>query len=94
MTQATQQQQPTKPAEAKIYIGPNLPGGKLFQFTTFKNGQLPAHVAQLIEECPALKLLLVTPSQLSTARAKLGDRSSVEATKFTEVRKHFYKGAM
>lgn len=76
----------------RTYIGPTLPGGQLFQFTTFHKGRLPAHVVGLIEECPALQFLLVAPSQLSAARGKLEDRSSLVAAKFAEVRHHFHKG--
>ena len=90
----TDPRQQRTPAKARVYIGPTLPDGKLFQYTTFQAGKLPAHVGQLIEVCPALRFLFVTTDQLSSARIQLRDRSSVVAAKFGEARKHFYKGAM
>lgn len=88
-TTAKKQTAPTGPV---AYIGPNLPGGKLFQFAVFRNGK-PAYVQQLIEECSALKFLFVPVSRLSVARQKLSDKTSVEYAKFAEASRHFAKGA-
>lgn len=79
--------------EATVYVGPRLPRGKLAQFSVFRGGNLPAHVQKLLDECPAMKFLLVPASKLAEARRKLNKSSSIEAAKFAEVRKHFYKGA-
>lgn len=79
--------------EALIYIGPNLPGGKLFQFTVFKAGVLPKHTQDLKESCPALKFLFIKVSSLSKAKMNLGDKNSVESAKFLETVKHFDRGA-
>lgn len=78
--------------EAVTYIGPTLPGGKLSRYSTFRNG-LPVRVGKLVEECKALKTLLVPVSKLAASQQKLADRSSVQYARFAEVRKHFNKGA-
>lgn len=82
-----------KPAEASIYIGPTLPDGKLIRSTVFKAGKLPAHVQHLLNDCAALKSLIVPVSKLAQAEAKLRQTASVERARFEEARKHFSKGA-
>lgn len=84
---------PTVKKSALMYIGPNLPGGKLTSGTLYKGGELPARVKALIEECPALKFLFVSTENLAKSRQALNDASSVLASKHKAVRKHFYKGA-
>lgn len=79
--------------EAVVYIGPRLPNGKLGQYNIFREGVLPAYLEKLVKEVPALKVLFVPASKLADSQRKLADSSSVLATRFAEVRKHFYKGA-
>ncbi len=49
-----------------IYIGRSLPG--LSQYTVFKDGQLPAHVAQMASHNKNLAGLIVPISTLQEAR--------------------------
>lgn len=78
-----------KPArEQVIYCGPNLPGGKLVAFTVFSGG-IPAYVQEYIDACPAISGLVVPVADLGKVRARLGDKTSREASLFAQVRKHF-----
>ena len=79
--------------ETTIYIGPSLPSGQLARYTTFLNGEVLPHVAQLIEECPAMKALIVPVSKLADTERKLLNSASVETKRFAEIRKHYRKGA-
>lgn len=79
--------------EATVYVGPRLPGGKLGRFVAFREGVVPIYVQKLIDECPALKSLFVPVSKLAEVQLKLSQGESLEAARFEEVRKHFYKGA-
>jgi hypothetical protein len=77
----------------RIYIGPTLPGTQLVQHTVYKD-ELPAHLRPLLEACKALKFLFVPASQLAVKRQRLTDKTSPEAVRYAEVRKHFMtKGA-
>lgn len=77
--------------ESTIYIGPNLPKGKLSRFTVFKSGTVQPHVQSLINQNPCLKFLIVPVSNLSASLQKLSDSASVESAKFAEALK--IKGA-
>lgn len=79
-------------AEPSIYIGPSLPNGQLNKNTIFKFGVLLPHIEKLIHNCPAIKHLIVPTSKLSTAQAKLSDRSSPESAWSKEILNHFIKG--
>lgn len=78
--------------ETTIYIGPSLPSGQLARYTVFRNGNALPHVSQLIEQCPAMKALIVPVSKLAEKERKLKDSASVESSRFAEINKH-YKGA-
>ena len=51
-----------KPAQKLIYIGPNLPNGRLAHATVFSGGY-PAHVLALMENAPWLTHLMVPVAQ-------------------------------
>lgn len=52
-----------------IYIGRSLPG--LPQYTVFKNGQLPAHIAPMVKANQALAGLIVPVNGLQEARKNI-----------------------
>lgn len=79
--------------ETTIYIGPSLPSGQLARYTVFRNGKALPHVAQLVEQCPAMKALIVPVSKLADTERKLLNSASVETKRFAEIRKHYRKGA-
>lgn len=94
-TKKTRTTKPTtdlKAVEPAIYVGPNLPGGKLSRYTVFKNGAMMPHVAKLIEANPAIKSLIVPVSKLAETEQKLQDSSSVVASRYAELSKTFAKG--
>lgn len=70
-----QQQQQTKKREVAkkpqtlVYAGPNLPGGILSQYTTFR-GELPQHVVTLQEKYEGFDKLFVEPSGLRAFEQK------------------------
>lgn len=74
-----------------IYIGPSLKA--LPTNRVFKNAELLASVQALIEECPAIKRLIVPVDKLAESQAKLRDSSSVESSFYKKIQKHFRKGA-
>ena len=85
--------EPKKAAEATIYVGPAIPGGKLGRYVVFKGGQLMPHIQELLDRTPAIQSLIVPVSQLGAVEKKLSDPASVESARFAEIRKAFSKGA-
>lgn len=79
--------------ETTIYLGPSLPSGQLARYTTFRNGEPLPHVKMLIDECPAMKFLIVPVSKLAETERKLKESASVESSRFADINKHFKKGA-
>jgi len=73
-------------AEATIYVGPPLAGGKLAKFTIFKDGKLLPHVHELAEKHRCVRDLIVPVSKLSEVQKRLADASSVEALRYAEAR--------
>lgn len=67
-----------------IYCGPNLPGGILQQFTIFK-GDLPKHINEQIEKCPAIKELFITPNLLAKFRKDIQNEGTRENMLFNQV---------
>lgn len=87
-----EKQQTKAPAEATIYIGPALQGGRLARYTIFKGGKLPPNVAKLADDHKAIKRLIVPVSKLAESEARLKDKASAEAALFVEAGKIFSKG--
>lgn len=55
--------------EQLIYIGPNLPGGRLSQYTVFRGG-LPVYLNDLLEQQPSIKDLIVPVAETSSTQVK------------------------
>lgn len=83
---------PTKKAEATIYVGPTLRGGRLTQSTLFRGGELPANVKELAERHAAIKRLIVPVSKLGAIESKLKDPTTPEAAYYAEAARLFSKG--
>lgn len=73
----------TKP-QSLIYCGPNLKGGVLAQYATFKNG-LPSHVKELVEKCPAIGKAIIPVQNLSNFAKRAGDQTSYEFAILKEI---------
>lgn len=86
------QPEPEPKKESLIYVGPTLPSGQLSRYTVLKDGVKPFWVEELLQECKALKFLFVPVSKLGDTQKRLSDSSSIESSKWAEVRKHFSKG--
>ncbi|WP_438770049.1 hypothetical protein [Brevibacillus sp. JB24b] len=56
--------------EQLIYIGPNIPGGRLTQNTVFLGG-IPEHLTDLQEKHPELSDLFVPVTQFIEAQAQI-----------------------
>lgn len=67
----------TKPAGPMIYVGPNLPGGKLSAYTVFRGG-IPAHVSALADKMPDIHLLIVPIEQFAEAQQKARTQGTLE----------------
>lgn len=63
--------------EATIYIGPNLPGGRLTSFRVFREG-LPSYLGDLLQERPELKRLIVPLSSFQEARKRVATPGTIE----------------
>lgn len=80
-----------QPAEATVYIGPALRGGRLARYATFRGGVLPPGIASIAAEHKAVQRLIVPVSKLSEYEKRLSDRSSLEAAMYAEATKIFSK---
>lgn len=77
-----QQKNPPKslrkqPEETLIYLGPNLKGGVLSQYTTFRNG-LPAHYGALKGKYEGLDLLIVPISQMQSVNKLISTEGTAQ----------------
>lgn len=77
-----QQKNPPKsvrkqPEETLIYLGPNLKGGALSQYTTFRNG-LPAHYGALKEKYEGLDVLIVPISQMQSVNKLISTEGTAQ----------------
>lgn len=75
-----------------VYCGPNLPRGILSQFTTYR-GNLPKHLEEHFEKCPALARLFVPPESLSSTLDSIKKPGTAESVWFSQVREYFQGGA-
>lgn len=80
-TQQKQEKGPKKQEKSSgehlIYIGPNLQGGVLTQYATFRGG-LPGHVKQLAEQNDAVNGLIVPVAGLAPAQSRVRTPGSLE----------------
>lgn len=60
-----------------IYIGPSLKGGILKQYTVFRDGVVPQHVASLFERNDALRGLVVMLDDLQEARTAMLKKGNI-----------------
>lgn len=74
-----------------IYCGPNLPKGVLNQFTVFQNG-ISKHIDSYIEECPAIKRLIVPVDEFTSFVSKSTEPGTSEHVWFDQVLSKYYGG--
>lgn len=59
-----------EPTGQLIYLGPNLPGGRLLQSTVFRGG-IPAYLLPLMEEQNEVRTLVVPLNEMSDVQARI-----------------------
>lgn len=79
--------QSKKTDDAKIYLGPSIPGTILNRYAIFR-GELHHSIGQLCEQVPAIKRLIVGVSVMAEHEKKLGDKTSVQHSSFVSVLNH------
>ncbi|MFC3802807.1 hypothetical protein [Cohnella sp. GCM10012308] len=60
-----------------IYLGPNIPGGRLLQSTVFRT-EVPAYLQPLIAERPAVSDLIVPVSDMAAVQARIVKTGTAE----------------
>lgn len=81
----------TEKAEAKIYAGPTLRGGRLAKATIFKGGVLTRAAAELAKEHKAISRLIIPVSRLGSFESKLKDPTTIEAAAYAEAARLFVR---
>lgn len=66
-----------KAAQQFIYVGPNLPGGRLTKFSVFKGG-IPVYLDDLIEKHPQITDLIVPVASAVTAQTNSAQAGTAE----------------
>ncbi|GEB35306.1 hypothetical protein [Brevibacillus parabrevis] len=74
-----------QPQVQLIYVGPNLPGGRLMQYTVFRGG-VPEYLTDLFEKQPAIRQLIVPVRDLAAAQAKTGTPGTLEHALYQQVK--------
>lgn len=67
-----------------IYVGPNLPGGRLSRFTVFREG-VPQYLDDVLEQQPAVKSLIIPVNEMSAALNRVGTAGTLEHRAFEEL---------
>ncbi|KAA9003985.1 hypothetical protein F4V43_11265 [Paenibacillus spiritus] len=67
----------SKESFSKIYLGPNLAGGRLLQSTVFRN-ELPDYLQPLLDEQPEAAELIVPIAHMAEVQARLTQQGTAE----------------
>ncbi|NQX49451.1 hypothetical protein HQN87_29465 [Paenibacillus tritici] len=62
---------------ARIYLGPNLRGGRLLQSTVFRSG-IPAYLLPLLEEQPDVAELIIPVEQMTAVQERIVQAGTAE----------------
>jgi len=69
---------PVKPkVPTQIYLGPNLPSGRLQQSAVFRGG-IPIHLESLLKERPEIKDLIVPISSMIETQRRIEAKGTAE----------------
>lgn len=69
-----------------IYLGPNLPAGRLLQSTVFRGG-IPAYLEPLLVEQPDVAALIVPVDEMSGAQARIVQAGTPEYVAYQTILK-------
>ncbi|MEK5181355.1 hypothetical protein [Paenibacillus sp. FSL R5-0928] len=69
-----------------IYLGPNLPGGRLLQSTVFRGG-IPEYLKPLLEELPDVEELIVPVDIMSEVQERIGKTGTAEYVAYQTILK-------
>ena len=84
-TSKTKEAAPEKP-ERLIYCGPNIPGGGLQRYATYKGG-LPIHMEEIFTKCPAIKSLFVPVGDLAKTEQAIATKGTPENILYQQAQK-------
>ncbi len=80
-------QEPTlQPTGPMIYVGPNVTGGRLMQYTVFRGG-VPDYLADLLDKQPAIRQLIVPVHDLAAVQTRIGTPGMLEHALFQQIKK-------
>jgi hypothetical protein len=79
--------------QAYMYLGPNIPGGILFNGAILKN-ELPAHLNDVFAKIPALKALCVEVKEAATFKQELERQGSEPNRLVQNVKRLIKEGAL
>lgn len=75
-----------KPKDERLmYVGPNIPGGRLMSGQVFRGGY-PPHCRDLLEKVPEIRKLFVSVDRLMEVQRKLKEPGSNEARLYAAVK--------
>ncbi|MGG4447631.1 hypothetical protein [Brevibacillus porteri] len=81
-----QEKRGAKPQQDQlIYVGPNIPGGRLMQYTVFRGG-VPEYLNDLFEKQPAIQQLIVPVKELVAFQSQVGTPGTLEHTLYQQVK--------
>ncbi|OKP97782.1 hypothetical protein [Paenibacillus sp. P46E] len=69
-----------------IYVGPNLPGGRLLQSTVFRGG-IPVYLQPLLKEQPYVSALIVPVDEMSGVQEKIVQTGTAEFVAYQAILK-------
>lgn len=75
-----------KPTGSRIYLGPNLPGGRLLQSTVFRGG-VSEYLKPLLEEIPEVAELIVPVETISEVQGRISKTGTAEYVAYQTILK-------
>ena len=83
-----------KQTKALMYLGPNVPGGRLFTGALFKECQMPKHLDPLFEALPEMRELLVECQDVPQFKVDLQEQGRAAYLLFQQVQLRIREGAL
>lgn len=74
----------TAEKKPRIYLGPNLPGGRLLQSTVFRGG-IPAYLQVVLKDRPDVAVLIVPIEEMSAVQARVLRKGTAEYSAYQAI---------